>query len=332
MCFALAGDRSKASSRVRGYWIAEELGKMGMHCTLLPQHSRRDLMTLVKAIIRSDSIIFQKTYGRYHHLLAHLAKLLGKKVYLDIDDAPSLDFSEKTVNRVYRMMQLSDGVFCGSTHLCQFASEHNTKVHLIESSIRLNNYDVVPTHTNDKICLGWIGNGKYYAEDLCAILRDPLSRIVEKHPIKLKLIGSLGMQQLYETFSSIPNLEIDFIDNINWSDPKEVTNHIKSFDIGLYPLLNNRINHYKCGFKALEYMACGRPVISSKVANNSEIIEHEHSGLIATNHSEWYDAIESLVTSESKRRTMGEAGRAKVEKYFSTKSVATRLNTIMLTN
>ena len=87
--FSLSGDQNKASSRVRGFWIAEALGDLGVQCTLRWEHAKGDLMRFALEIHRHDAVFFQKTYSRYHRWLMTLAKMLGKLTYTDLDDSPS---------------------------------------------------------------------------------------------------------------------------------------------------------------------------------------------------------------------------------------------------
>jgi hypothetical protein len=87
--FVLVGGPDKASSRVRGYWIAEELEKLNYSCSMRSKNAKVDMILAIPQILRHDIIIFQKTCSRYHRWLMKLAKLAGKSVYMDIDDFPS---------------------------------------------------------------------------------------------------------------------------------------------------------------------------------------------------------------------------------------------------
>jgi len=92
------------------------------------------------------------------------------------------------------------------------------------------------------------------------------------------------------------------------------------------------------GLINLEAMACGTPVVSSKVGGIPEIVDHGETGLlipfeqINADHFEPKDpkrfskdlaeAINSLLLSPEKIRVMGKKARQKVEECFSWKSVA----------
>lgn len=326
----LCGNRNKASSRVRGFWIAEALTLIGADCTLRWKQNKLDLIRFALNIPKHDAIIFQKTYSRYHRWLMFFANWLGKKTYIDFDDAPSRTQSQVTLNNIESMMRMVNGVFVGSQSLLEYAKQYQANVHLIPSGIKLNCYQVSASKSKDeRVCLGWIGNGAHYLNDLVDILEEPLTKLAARYKLRFKLVGVCRVQRLYDSFGAIPGLEIDFIDEIEWSDPVRVSKAIQDFDIGLYPLLPNDFNKYKCGFKALEYMAIGIPVVSSPVAANAQIIDEGKDGLLAESKDNWVEALSKLIQNSELRQKMGQAGRRKVEKSFDVAIIANQLKTIM---
>ena len=49
-------------------------------------------------------------------------------------------------------------------------------------------------------------------------------------------------------------------------------------DVGVYPLADDEWSRGKCGFKAIEFMACGVPVVAAAVGVNREIIDDGVNG------------------------------------------------------
>jgi len=315
--FSLSGDNNKASSRVRGFWITEALEKQGVRCSLRWRSSKIDLLRFAFEMFWHDAVIFQKTYSRYHRWLMKLAKMMGRCCYIDIDDAPSKTNAPKTLRNFESMLVMADGVFAGSQNLFDYCKRFQPKTYLIPSSVYLKHYHVTaPENKNKRICLGWIGNGAHYKKDLIEILTEPLRELTGEYAIRLKLVGACGEQELYDAFGNIDGLEVDLIDRVNWSDSSVISEAISDFDIGLYPLLPSEFNHHKCGFKALEYMAKGTPVVSSSVAVNADIITDGKDGLLANSKEEWVRALSELIDDGDKRREMGLNGRKKVEAHF----------------
>ena len=320
--FILSGNKSKASSRVRGFWIAEELEKIGCKCSLNWKNDKLELLKKILELVRYDVIIFQKTFSRYHLLLLIYARLIGKKVFVDIDDAPSRTNKKRTLKNFSYMVKYSSKVFCGSDNLVAYVNSiKKNKAILVPTSIKIENYQ--PREIlNTTICIGWIGNGKHYKDDLIQLLKLPLKTLSQRYILKFKLIGACNVTELYSAFNNIENLEIDFINEIDWTSESSVRNELSEIDIGLYPLLNNNFNDFKCGFKALEYMALKIPVVSSEVSINKKIVIDNVNGYLVNTSKEWIEVLEKLILSKNLRDTLGENGRNLVINKYSTEFAA----------
>jgi glycosyltransferase involved in cell wall biosynthesis len=73
----------------------------------------------------------------------------------------------------------------------------------------------------------------------------------------------------------------------------------------------------KCGFKLIQYMACGVPVVASPVGVNCEIVEPGVNGFLARTTEEWAQVLRTLQDHGGLRQRMGQAGRLKVEEGYS---------------
>lgn len=329
IAFILLGDLNKASSRVRGYWIGEELEKLGHHVSYHRTRHRRDYLWMLVVAMRHDVLIFQKQYSRYDIALMRIAKLMGKRVFFDIDDAPSRIGRKITQRNAATMMREAHGVFAGSHNLENLARKAGGNVHFIPSGIRLDQYRTQATGDEGQVCLGWIGNGAHYVEDLTSILEAPLSHLAGQHDIRLKIVGACGEPQLAEVFGKIDGLSLELVDEVNWSDPEAVSAAVADFDIGLYPLIENKFNIYKCAFKALEYMATSIPVVASGVGANGDVITHGSDGCLVSSPEEWTACLSRLIADERERRSFGTNGRAKVEERYSTKALAAQISGLL---
>src|SRR6266566_2733701 len=78
-----------------------------------------------------------------------------------------------------------------------------------------------------------------------------------------------------------------------WSEETEVAD-IQNFDVGVMPLPDNLWTRGKCGYKLLQYMACGRPIVASPVGANSQIVEDGNEGFLAETEGDWIRALDSL--------------------------------------
>jgi glycosyltransferase involved in cell wall biosynthesis len=99
-----------------------------------------------------------------------------------------------------------------------------------------------------------------------------------------------------------------------WS-AEEATSVFTRFAVGIMPLPDTPYTRAKAGFKLLQYMAAGLPVVASPVGVNSELVARSGAGLLAASAGEWEEALRSLCQSAELRRELGARGRTFVEAY-----------------
>lgn len=83
------------------------------------------------------------------------------------------------------------------------------------------------------------------------------------------------------------------------------------------PLFDTPWERGKCGYKLIQYMACGVPVIASPIGVNQEIVAHGVNGFLAGSPDEWKHALATLMADPGLRTRMGAAGRCKAEAEYS---------------
>jgi glycosyltransferase involved in cell wall biosynthesis len=104
--------------------------------------------------------------------------------------------------------------------------------------------------------------------------------------------------------------------NTSWTLDGEVS-LFNTCDIGVYPLPDDEWTQGKCGFKAIQFMSCGVPVVAAPVGVNREIIEDGVNGFLAATPREWIEKLTRLADDESLRRRLGQAGRRTIEERYS---------------
>ena len=125
--------------------------------------------------------------------------------------------------------------------------------------------------------------------------------------------------------------EADWFDGLDftpWSEAGEIA-AVQLMDIGIMPLPDAPWARGKCGYKLIQYMACGLPVVASPVGVNSDIVEVGVSGLLATDTGQWRTALTRLIDDSALRAAMGAAGRRRAVESYSLQSHAPRLVEIM---
>ena len=83
-------------------------------------------------------------------------------------------------------------------------------------------------------------------------------------------------------------------------------------DIGIMPLPDDEWTRGKCGFKGLQCMSYGIPVVMSAVGVNKQIIEHGVNGFLAKNSEEWMEALTMLIRNPQLRIEVGRQGKKTV--------------------
>ena len=97
---------------------------------------------------------------------------------------------------------------------------------------------------------------------------------------------------------------------------------IASFDVGIMPLPDNLWAWGKWGYKLIQYLATGVPVVASPVGLNLDIMREGWNGHFASAPEEWEPRITSLLSTPGVAKEMGERGRIDVEQRYSVRAYA----------
>jgi glycosyltransferase involved in cell wall biosynthesis len=104
------------------------------------------------------------------------------------------------------------------------------------------------------------------------------------------------------------------VDYIPWSLKNEEL-FLSYCSIGIMPLKQDLRSLGRCGYKAIQYMSNGIPVIASDSGISKELIKNGINGFLCNSPSDWQNSILVLANDIEKRIKFGLAGRNFVEKY-----------------
>ena len=273
----------------------------------LMQAGRFDLLWIEKEL-------FPDLPGWFESLL----KLLGIRYVVDYDDAifHNYDLSANPLRRmlggkVDALMRNASLVVCGNRYLADRAVAASARrVEILPTVVDLTRYSVRPSAYSEKLIVGWVGSAATVKYLNIAI--PALRALSKEYPVQLRVIGA--------EFSATG---ID-VDCRLWSENEEV-HQIQQFDIGIMPLTDSPWERGKCGYKLIQYMACGVPVIASPIGVNEVIVEDGVSGYLAKDQDGWLDAFRSLASDSSARQILGSRGRQLVEERYCLQVIAPRL-------
>ena len=242
---------------------------------------------------------------------------------LDYDDAVfhQYDMHANSVvrwllgNKHQSLMRRASLVVAGNRYIADYAARAGArKVVLLPTVVDLDRYSQVKrNHSLYKdmtLTVGWIG------QKSTASYLHPLAQTIKK-------LSNENLMQFRAIGIDAQALELSMTSEA-WSEESEVAS-LRRLDVGIMPLQDGLFERGKCGYKLIQYMACGLPVVASPVGVNETIVEHGVNGFLATSLEEWEQALRTLATDPVLRRRMGEAGRAKVEREYCLQIAAPRL-------
>jgi glycosyltransferase involved in cell wall biosynthesis len=239
---------------------------------------------------------------------------------VDYDDAifHRYDLHSNTLVRIAlggkidRVMRLAALVTVGNEYLADHARRAGAKrVEYLPTVIDRERYQAAPQRSHAKFTIGWIGS-PMTAPYLCPII-PALAEVCKSGEARVVLVGSGDIH-----LDDVP-CEVRA-----WSEDAEIAD-IQSFDVGIMPLPDAPWERGKCGYKAIQYMACGRPVVVSPVGANRQIVEHGVNGFLAATAADWVRSLQVLRDDQALRERMGKAGRMKAEAQYSMQVTAPRL-------
>jgi glycosyltransferase involved in cell wall biosynthesis len=186
------------------------------------------------------------------------------------------------------------------------------RIELLPSVIDLARYrQKTASPASSRFTVGWIGSPSTtpYLHSLAPVLRN----LADVEGLRVVNVG--GAPWTPEDLA---------VDNLPWSEDTEVEDMLR-FDVGVMPLPDDPWARGKCGFKLIQYMGCGLPVVASPVGANAQIVEHGLTGFHATTPDEWSQSLRALAGDPQLRARMGAAGFARVRTHYSLEAVAPRL-------
>ena len=343
--------RIGASSRLRSFQYIPSFSRCGIDVRVSNLFDERYLKTLYNegrkprayslalylrrlfvfvSVVRYDVIWIEKEIFPYFPALAErVLKWMGKPYVVDYDDAVFHNY-DRSNNPIIRsllrkkidvVMRNSACVVAGNEYLADRARKAGAQqVETIPTVVDADRYSCLLGEQRNQLVIGWIGSPstQRYVVDI----RDSLEKVCAKFDARMLLVGATEYVK-----DQLPRIPVDVKP---WSEEVEA-DAVRQMDVGIMPLEDGPWERGKCGYKLIQYMASGVPVVASPVGVNVNIVRECNSGRLAGNDTEWVAALSELLEDSELRDALGQSGRANVEQKYSLQAQASKLIDVLQT-
>jgi glycosyltransferase involved in cell wall biosynthesis len=310
------GDKNAGSTKFRIMQYIPFLQENGFSFDFV---SQKDLHAGHLRTIRDyDLVINQKSLLKTSTANEIIAK--SRRLIFDFDDAiytrPGKPYSWLTqwrVNRRFKMwLKGSHTIITANQFLKSQGSKYSADIHVLPMALDLEIW--MPGTPNTHYTIGWAGApvNLHHLERLEPVLNEVLKR----HPHVRLAVYSGVKPKLHIPYEYIP------------FEPGKEHQFTQSIDVGLLPLTDEEYSRGKSPIKAIQYIACGVPVVGNIFGATAEIL-NERNSISVKEDSEWCSALHYLITHQDHSKEMGKAGRKYAEKHFSLHSVKHNLLKLM---
>jgi glycosyltransferase involved in cell wall biosynthesis len=307
----LGDDYVRSLSTGGGYSKRAVLGSYAQRLAQLRKAADYDLLWIYAELFPNLPAAFER-----------LAFRSGTPVVYDFDDAFFHQYDDNPRRLVRALLggklePLLRGAAlccCGNDYLRTYASRFCRQTMVLPTVVDTEVYKPsMPREETSLPVIGWIGSPSTWC-NVQPIL-PVLQAISDSGAARVRVIGA-GAEAEADRF---PGLEM-----AEWSEETEV-GEVAAMDIGIMPLLDRPFQRGKSGFKLVQYMACGLPVVAAPVGVNADIVQPDRNGFLAASPGAWREALVRLLGDAELRARMGAEGRRLAVGTYSLAAQAPRL-------
>lgn len=309
----LANNLAQAAFRLRIAALIPLLAERGFELEVLLRPrglaAPFKLRRLLKTARRYDAVILQRKF-----LDASEAQLLrrnARQIIYDIDDA--LMFHNRPVGMISRWRtqrrfratsRVIDHVAAGNEYLAGIFRGQGCRATVVPTVVDASRYQIKSHGPTQWPTLIWIGSHSTlpYLQSFLPAIEQAAAQVPN---LKLLTIADATVKS-----------DRMMVEHQRWSRSGEAAALCRG-DIGIAPTPEDPWTRGKCGFKILQYMAAGLPVIASPVGANAQIVVDGQTGFLPNSPADWPATIAKLANDPTLRADMGAAARKRVESDYS---------------
>ena len=188
-------------------------------------------------------------------------------------------------------------------------------VEVVPGSLDLRRY-ASPDPADPMFTVGWIGTPVTAERYLPAVV-GALNELTADGRAKVLLIGA---------GEAVPSVDAE---RVSWSYETEIASMSRA-SVGIMPLTDDAFSRAKSGYKLLQFLALGRPVVASPVGANVEILGAGRRGLAARTQAEWKGALATLRDNAVQAKELGRNGKQYVASQFDLEDRADQVAEILI--
>jgi len=160
-------------------------------------------------------------------------------------------------------------------------------------------------------------NGHFEPGDDIMLFCRTATPVVERNHAAIVFVGDgPDLPKVKDFFSQHPGVKVYFFPRLPYD---QFVLSIWASDITAFPYPDNPVHRSKCSLRVIDYMAMGKPVITSAVGQNKEYILDGESGILAPAEDEgaFSAKLEMLLLNPDLRMRLGQNAEKRVREKFS---------------
>jgi len=263
----------------------------------------------------ADVVVIQRMFaGPENEAVLHWIFASGKPILYELDDwffdmpadNPHTQYAKSRLPYIRQIIQRAQVVTVSTDELRQRMASLHPRVIVLPNLVDEKQWAARSASTGDKVIIGYAGTATHSGD--LAMVERVLERIAAKHAGR---VGFVFLGCSTERLARLPDSRV--VEFQHGYGKYVQTLQSVPMDIALAPLTDNPFNRCKSGIKWLEYSAAGIAGVFANLPPYQGCVKQGETGMLAgASADDWFQAIDELVTNESKRRSIAASARAEV--------------------
>lgn len=243
-------------------------------------------------------LVYDVSHSFYHYMRAKLAN----------------GFSSKINN-------IATGIVVISSYLeekCRILTQGRVPIHYMPISVDMDQFPKRPGTTKSTVTLFYAGS--FGKKDGIPVLMEAFDTLASKYKnIRLVLTGRGDTEAINEFMTRLAQSPYkNQIEYKGYLDENDYYAELNNADIPCMTRVDLAFAQAGFPFKLGEFLAMGKPVISSRVSDVVKFLENRHNAMLvqAGSSKDICDAVEFLMNNPQIAAAIGTQGREAAKKYF----------------